>query len=474
MAAATAATARCSRSANGTGSDTLTATPRHLQRHQRWPTPTAGLVEDASGNLFGTTSWRRRHGDGTVFEVRPGQRHHHRPRHLQRHQRGHPHAGLVEDASGNLFGTTNGGGTNNDGTVFEVAHGSGALTTLATFNGANGANPGPAWSRTPAATSSARPTGGGANGDGTVFEVANPAAASQISFTTPPTSVTAGQQSGPITLQVDDANGNPVPDEKIDLSSSSATGTFYDSAGATVITSVTTDANGDPVSFLYEDTAAGPVTLTATDANSSVSMTQTETVAAGAAASIAFVSPDATSVTAGQESGVITIQATDANGNLVSNETVDLSSSSATGTFYDSTGANVITSVTTDANGDPVSFLYEDTAAGAPTLTAKDHANSSVSMSQTETVDPGPVSSIEFVPPDAASVTAGQESGVITIQATDATGNPVPGAAVDLSSSSGTGTFYDSTGANLITSAYTDANGDASFLYEDTAAAHRP
>ena len=59
---------------------------------------------------------------------------------------------------------------------------------------------------------------------------------------------------------------------------------------------------------------------------------------------------------------------------------------------------------------------------------------------------------------------------MITIQATDATGNPVPGAAVDLSSSSGTGTFYDSTGANAITSAYTDANGDASFLYEDTAA----
>ena len=31
-----------------------------------------------------------------------------------------PHAGLLADAAGNLFGTTNSGGANGDGTVFEI------------------------------------------------------------------------------------------------------------------------------------------------------------------------------------------------------------------------------------------------------------------------------------------------------------------------------------------------------------------
>ena len=51
-----------------------------------------------------------------------------------------PFAGLVEDSSGNLFGTTSQGGTSSDGTVFEVAAGTHALTTLANFTGAPNGN----------------------------------------------------------------------------------------------------------------------------------------------------------------------------------------------------------------------------------------------------------------------------------------------------------------------------------------------
>ncbi len=51
-------------------------------------------------------------------------------------------AGLIMDSSGNLYGTADAGGAINedDGTVFEVAKGSGTITTLASFNGTNGAN----------------------------------------------------------------------------------------------------------------------------------------------------------------------------------------------------------------------------------------------------------------------------------------------------------------------------------------------
>ena len=60
---------------------------------------------------------RRRHG------VRAGQGSStdHHARVVQRDERGNPWRGLVMDGSGNLYGTTEYGGANSDGTVFEIA-----------------------------------------------------------------------------------------------------------------------------------------------------------------------------------------------------------------------------------------------------------------------------------------------------------------------------------------------------------------
>ena len=117
--------------------------------------------------------------------------------------------------------------------------------------------------------------------------VVNPGAAASIFFVAPDAaSAAVGAKSGPITVKVENGFGAPVANEKVDLSTSATgTGVFYDSTGAHVITSVTTDANGQ-ASFLYEDTAAGAPILTATDhANNSVFDLQKETVTA-----VAFVS----------------------------------------------------------------------------------------------------------------------------------------------------------------------------------------
>ena len=54
-----------------------------------------------------------------------------------------PVAGLIEDASGNLYGTTPSGGANNDGVVFELVNGPPyAYTKLFDFTGIGGAQPG--------------------------------------------------------------------------------------------------------------------------------------------------------------------------------------------------------------------------------------------------------------------------------------------------------------------------------------------
>src|SRR5262249_44077231 len=45
-----------------------------------------------------------------------------------------PVAGVTLDAHGNLFGTTEFGGASDRGAVFELAAGSGTITTLASFN----------------------------------------------------------------------------------------------------------------------------------------------------------------------------------------------------------------------------------------------------------------------------------------------------------------------------------------------------
>jgi uncharacterized repeat protein (TIGR03803 family) len=52
-----------------------------------------------------------------------------------------PLSDLVVDAAGDLFGTTELGGADNGGTVFEIAKSTGLLSTLATFTAANGNEP---------------------------------------------------------------------------------------------------------------------------------------------------------------------------------------------------------------------------------------------------------------------------------------------------------------------------------------------
>jgi len=115
--------------------------------------PYAGLIEDASGNLYGTTFSGGANGGGTVFKLDSAGKF--TVLHTFCSQANcadgfYPYAGLIEDASGNLYGTaysggaTNGGVAPGGGAVFKLDS-AGQFTVLHTFcaqpNCADGGNP---------------------------------------------------------------------------------------------------------------------------------------------------------------------------------------------------------------------------------------------------------------------------------------------------------------------------------------------
>jgi uncharacterized repeat protein (TIGR03803 family) len=86
--------------------------------------PIAGLIFDAAGNLYGTTLEGGAHDSGTVFELTIKSGGDWTEKILYNFNGSNeglePLAGLIFDAAGNLYGTTNAGGAYGFGTVFEL------------------------------------------------------------------------------------------------------------------------------------------------------------------------------------------------------------------------------------------------------------------------------------------------------------------------------------------------------------------
>ena len=102
--------------------------------------PTATLVRDGSGNLYGATRGGGASGRGTIFKLAPGGE----ETVLYSFRGGAdgaiPTEGLSRDESGNFYGTTSHGGTFGSGTVFELTN-TGMHLVLYNFNGFDGAQP---------------------------------------------------------------------------------------------------------------------------------------------------------------------------------------------------------------------------------------------------------------------------------------------------------------------------------------------
>jgi len=135
--------------------------------------PTADLIEDKSGNLYGTTYTGGAGGNGIVFEVASdgtetvlwaftgadGSQ---------------PEAGLIMDKKGNLYGTTLLGGANNYGAAFKLAP-NGTETVLYSFgsavNGTDGIEPYAGLIEDKSGNFFGAAYGGGADANGAIFKV---------------------------------------------------------------------------------------------------------------------------------------------------------------------------------------------------------------------------------------------------------------------------------------------------------------
>jgi uncharacterized repeat protein (TIGR03803 family) len=111
-----------------------------------WNPTNAGLAMDRDGSLYGMTQFGGVNDYGTVFRISPAGKFELLHSFLGGSDGRYPAAGLVADKTGNIFGTTQGGGGHDNclygcGTVFMMTPG-GEVTVLHAFEGgSDGANP---------------------------------------------------------------------------------------------------------------------------------------------------------------------------------------------------------------------------------------------------------------------------------------------------------------------------------------------
>jgi uncharacterized repeat protein (TIGR03803 family) len=141
--------------------------------------PSGGLISDAAGHLYGTTNWGGANGLGTAFQLTRGSNGQWSETLLYSFQGsadgGNPTSTLVFDSKGHLYGTTSAFGDNNgDGVVFKLTHGSGGWKESVAHSfslPSDGANPNYGLVLDKAGDFYGTTVNGGPGGQGAVFEL---------------------------------------------------------------------------------------------------------------------------------------------------------------------------------------------------------------------------------------------------------------------------------------------------------------
>jgi uncharacterized repeat protein (TIGR03803 family) len=158
------------------GSNHRTFTTLAAFNNSNVPGPYGPLTFDAAGNLLGTTVYGGSNRNGSIFSLSG-------PNHqvlttlfsFNGSNGSKVETGLVADGQGNFWGMTEAGGTANDGTIYELSgQDHQTLTTVFNFNGSNGSQPVGNLVLAPDGNFYGATPTGGADGDGTVFELSGP------------------------------------------------------------------------------------------------------------------------------------------------------------------------------------------------------------------------------------------------------------------------------------------------------------
>lgn len=262
-------------------------------------------------------------------------------------------------------------------------------------------------------------------------ETITPAAPDHLVFLSAAQRLVAGACSAVVTLQSQDAYGNPSAPSgprQVDLSATLAGGTtfFAGPSCGSPVTSVTLEAGATTVPFVFSATIAGTLTVTAS-VGGWPEASQVETIDAAAPDRLAFTTAPVT-LAAGACSGAVVVRTADTYGNtapVVAPTTVNLAASPGTGfQFFAAPGCGTAVASVAMATGSSTATLYlRGTLAGTVTVTVS--ATGMSPDTQSETITAALADRLVYTT-GARTVTAGTCSPVLTVESRDPHGNPAP------------------------------------------------
>ena len=279
-----------------------------------------------------------------------------------------------------------------------------------------------------------------------------PASKTLSSVNQSPSSVPAdGVTTSTITVTLEDANGNAVPNKTVTLSQGAGLSTISAPSGVSNASGV--------VTFTVKDIHAQSVTYTATDTTDAITITDTATVVfyGTASSTLSTVNQSPSSVLAnGSSTSTITVTLLDANSVPVPNKTVVLSQGVGDSTISAPSGVSNSSGV--------VTFTVSDSMTQTVTYSAVDFTDGvAITDTAVVTFTPGTVNAANStVNPTLGSVADdGVTTTTVTVTLLDVNNNPVPSKTVTLGQGAGQSTISPASGVS-------NASGVVTFTVKDT------
>ncbi|HXZ82226.1 MAG TPA: hypothetical protein VED84_00565 [Acidimicrobiales bacterium] len=400
----------------------------------------------------------------------------------------------IEDQYGNQITTGNPGSTDNIGVTLSSGSFAGGTTTVAAVNGVanfTGLQINKAGRYTITATDTTEPLN--VTSATTNSITVNRGPASQLVYLTGVQSFIdgtgSGKGSGAITVQLQDAYGNPVDaTSAAGLTFNTISGVKYvPSYGSTTACTSTTcaiAAGSSTATFYMTDTGAGSPGIQVT-ASSITSSVQTETSSAPGTfnGTLTVGTQSGTLAPTGTATYSISVKNTGSSSEyfevlvdgVPTSATSTLSPTGSTCETITSSSTATWTLSVTNAGSTPAAATSLAVVAERFTTSACSTLTAGSESAATLTISPGSASQLVIMTaPVSGSHTAGRTIGPILVQEQDQYGNPVnvsSSTSVGLTSSSGTGTFASTSGGGAVTSV-TISSGSSyqTFYYGDTTA----